>query len=116
MPPKKKIDDEDLTAYYFKWDGKELCVQDLPLEVFEEIELATGVGYPALIANPFRTTAQAQRMLVEKCAATLGITMPAITPRLVLEVFDLGPDVVPDLYRDGVAVPKASEPATATIS
>lgn len=116
MPAAKKKTEPEIedSAYYFKWDGKELCIQDLPLAVFEEIERETSVGYPALIANPFRATSQAQRMLIEQCALVLELTLPPVTPRLALKVFDLGPDVVPDLFQNGVAVPKASASETTT--
>ncbi len=114
MPTKRKTDDADATTYYFRFGGKELCIEDLPMSLYKEIEDATEASWKVLVTNPFLHDAGAL-MLAGKCAERLGVELPdPMTPRVLMGLFVLGPDVVPDMYSNGVAVPKASASETTT--
>lgn len=98
----------------FQYDGHELDVDDLPLDKYIEIEAATSVPWYELASNPLRY-ASGGTALAKACAAHLGVELPAITPRLFIDLFDRrAEENRPTEYDEGMPDPKAkgSEPET----
>ncbi len=99
----------------FVHDGHELDIDDLPLDTYIELEASTSMQWHQLASNPLRT-AKGGSALAQACAAHLGIELPPLTPRLLVDLFDMRPNEPnrPTQYQDGVPDPKAkgSDPET----
>lgn len=103
-------------AIEFRYDGKSIDLDDVPLDVYVKIENETKVPWYQLAGAPALHAAAGQ-MLARECSALIGVELPAkLTPRIILDVFDKTeePDNRPDEFDEGIPVPKAeaSEPAT----
>lgn len=104
-------------AWWFIYDGKKLCVQDLDVEVLEALCLPyDGVTWIDLIGNPFHEKPVAlTKALAVKCAEIVGVTLPAtFSGKGLLDLFEFGDDAIPTVYVDGVVDPKAQELAPPT--
>lgn len=98
----------------FQYDGHELDIDDVPLSTYAEIERATGVEWYRLSANPLQFAA-AGEALAKACAARLNVELPTLTPRILVDLFDMRVgENRPTEYDEGVPDPKAkgSGPAT----
>lgn len=98
----------------FKLDGQELDIDDVPLSVYAEIEKATDVPWYRLAANPMQHAAAGEQ-LAKACAKQLGVDLPAMTPKVLVQVFEIVTgDNRPTEYSEGMPDPKAegSEPET----
>ena len=100
--------------FHFKYDGKQVDIDDVPLSVYADIEDATKVTWYQLSAAPARY-ARAAELLAKECAKIVGVTLPPLTPAMLVDVFDLVEEPNrPVEYTDGMPDPKAegSEPGT----
>ena len=103
-------------AIEFRYGGKSIDLDDVPLDVYVKIENDTKVPWYQLAAAPALNAAAGQ-MLARECSSLLGVELPAkLTPRIIVELFEKTeePDNRPDEFEEGIPVPKAeaSEPVT----
>ena len=101
--------------FEFRYGGKAVDIEDVPLETFVSIEADTGVEWFRLTAAPARY-AKAANLLAQACAKQLGIDdFPPLTPKLLVEVFELVEEPnKPVEYEDGMPDPKAADSEAAT--
>lgn len=94
----------------FRLEGQELDLDDMPLDVYADIEKETGVPWYRLTANPMAHAA-AVVVLVKKCAERLGVEPPAtLTPKLLVDMFEVVSEPnLPTEYNEGIPDPKAPE-------
>lgn len=98
----------------FHHDDHELDVDDVPLSVYAEIEKSTGVAWYQLTANPMRHAAAGEE-LAKACAKQLGVELPALTPKLLVKVFEIRQgENRPTEFDEGMPDPKAPDSDQAT--
>lgn len=98
----------------FSHNDHELDIDDVPLSVYAEIEKAHGVPWYKLTANPMQFAA-AGEALAKACATQVGVELPALTPKLLVKLFEVRTgENRPTEYDEGMPDPKAkgSEPET----
>lgn len=98
----------------FKSGGKSLDIEDLPLDIYIDIESACSIRWYELISNPYRNP-KAGKMLAEAAAKHLDVELPPLTPKTLTEVFVAEvAENRPQSFTDGQPDPKAqaSDPAT----
>lgn len=96
-------------AVYFTHDGKELDVDDVPMDVYADIEKKTGIAWYRLTQAPAGHAA-AGPLLAQRCADMLEVVLPdPITPKVLVDLFDVREDdvTVPSEFEDGMPDPKA---------
>lgn len=101
-------------SFHFKYEGADVDIDDVPLSVYAQIEKETDVSWFQLQRSPLRY-ADAGERLAKACARIAGVELPELTPRLLVEVFDLVEgENRPSEYQEGMPDPKAegSEPVT----
>lgn len=101
-------------SFHFRYEGCDVDIDDVPLARYAEIEKATGVEWYRLQRSPLAFAAAGEQ-LAKVCAEIGGVSLPPLTPRLLVEVFELVDEPnLPAEYSDGMPDPKAegSEPAT----
>lgn len=75
--------------------GRSVKVEALPLVAVDRIAKAADVSWFAVVNTPLADLLVAAE-LVDAAAAQLGVTAPAdLTPRNIVDLFDLVPDDVP---------------------
>jgi len=95
--------------FYFIHDDKSLDVEDVPLDVYVDIEAKTGVAWYQLTVSPPRHAAAAA-LLAEACAKQLGVSAPKLTPKTLTSVFELLDETSrPTEFSDGMPDPKAPD-------
>lgn len=91
----------------FKREGKTVDIDDIPLAIYGEIQKETGIAWYELTTSPVRH-AIAGEMLAKECAKVAGVELPPLTPRLLVEVFEVvNESNTPTEYEDGMPDPKA---------
>lgn len=92
----------------FKFDGKTLDVDDVPMETYAAIEKTTSISWYRLTQSPMAHAA-AGPMLARRCAEMLGVTLPdPITPKILVTLFEVVEEENrPTEYSDGMPDPKA---------
>lgn len=100
----------------FRYDGKSIDLDDMPLDVYVRIETETKVPWFQVSAAPAMNAAAGQMLAVE-CAKHLQVDLPSpLTPRLLVKLFEPtgDRDNRPAEFEDGMPDPKVegSEPAT----
>lgn len=101
-------------GFKFIHDGKSMDIDDVPLSVYATIEAETKVAWYDLCLSPARHAAAGEQ-LAKACAQRLGVELPELTPRLLVEVFKFDQEESrPTEWSDGMPDPKAqdSEPET----
>lgn len=94
-------------SFHFRYEGCDVDIDDVPLASYAEIEKATGVEWYRLQRSPL-LFADAGEMLAKVCAGIAGVTLPPLTPRLLVDVFELvEAENRPTEYDDGMPDPKA---------
>lgn len=98
----------------FSYDGKTMDVDDVPLEVYDEIQRKTGQAWYQVADAP-AAHAGAAIILATKCAEMLDVKLPELTPRTIIGMFQVAEgENRPTEYTDGSPDPKAgdTEPET----
>lgn len=91
----------------FKYDDQTVDIDDIPLAVYGEIQNQTGIAWYELTTSPVRH-AIAGEMLAKECAKVAGVDLPPLTPRLLVEVFEVVSESnTPTEFDDGMPDPKA---------
>ncbi len=101
--------------FYFRHSGKQLDLEDLPLARWVTIQEQTGKQWHEVLGANVLGDVKVASSVVEQCAAELGVEMPKLSLRQMLEVIVFQPsDNLPAEYQDGIPDPKAAatEPAT----
>ena len=102
-------------GFEFTHDGKSIGLDDVPLSVYADIEKETGVAWFDLSVSPMRYAA-AGAMLAAACAKQLGVELPEMTPRTLVDVFNLREsESRPTEWTDGMPDPKAEDSDPETI-
>lgn len=95
----------------FKFDGKELDIDDVSMDTYAAIEKATSVPWYRLTQSPMAHAA-AGSQLARACAELVGVVLPdPITPKIMVTLFDVVADEPsrPTEYTDGMPDPKAAD-------
>jgi len=92
----------------FKFDGKSLDVDDVPMSDYADIEKTTSISWYRLTQSPMAHAA-AGPMLARRCAEIVGVTLPdPITPKVLVSLFEvIAEENRPTEYTDGMPDPKA---------
>ena len=101
--------------FYFKHSGKQIDLEDLPLTRWVTIQEQTGRQWHEVLGANVLGDAKVASAVAEQAAAELGIELPALSLRQMLDVIVFQPaDNLPAEYQDGIPDPKAAatEPAT----
>ncbi len=101
--------------FMFKHADKQLDLEDLPLERWITIQQSTGKQWHEVLGATVLGDVQVASAVITECAAHLGIQMPALSLREMLNVIVfITSDNLPGEFTDGIPDPKASaiEPAT----
>lgn len=100
--------------FEFRYGGKTVDIEEMPLDVYVKIEAETGVAWYQLSAAPARY-ARAASMLAAECAKHLEIDPPKMTPKALIQMFELVDEPnKPTEYEDGLPDPKAADSEAAT--
>lgn len=90
----------------------QIRLADLPLERLADIEKQTGLDWYVVIRRP-RKLAQHAIPVYEHCCAEMGAEPETLTGRMLVDVFEIVDEDLPDMYQAGI--PKAEgEASTAT--
>lgn len=102
-------------AIVFTHAGKKLDVDDVPMDVYADIEKTTSVPWYRLAQAP-AAQAAAGPLLAKQCAKILGVELPdPITPRVLVSLFDVDDTPnTPTEFADGVPDPLVEDSEAAT--
>lgn len=101
--------------FIFTHGDRRLDLEDLPLDAWIKIQEATGLTWPEVLTAKVLGDAKIASSVVAQCAAHLGIEVPTLTLRSMLDAITIEvAENIPEQFNDGVPDPKApaSEPAT----
>ena len=95
--------------YYNHPDKDRLDLEDLPLDSWIAIQVATGMTWPQIIgANTIGDATVAKAIIVEACKV-LGVEPPALTLRTMLTLISYEQvETVPTQFDEGLPDPKAT--------
>lgn len=90
----------------FTYDDQTLDVDDVPMDVYADIQKRTGVEWYQLSARPMAHAAAGQ-MLARECAQLLGVELPdKLTPKLFVKLFDVVEEPnLPTEFEEGMPDP-----------
>ena len=100
--------------FYFQHADHKVNLEDLPLDRWIKIEEACGLQWPEILTGKCIGDARVAKVVIEHAAEHLGIPVPPLTLKAVVELITYAPEeTTPEQFVDGIPDPKAgdSEPA-----